>query len=198
MFHPRSATLARPSNHPDSRLAKLRRYLGLQQEHLAMFLGISRSLLANIEANRRPMSRAVYERAAPLLALLPDTPALAELAPPALPLPAAPAPGPLEARRDFCVWRATNLRYELRALTARATIANRWQQALPTLLATLQPPAPEPAPPGEWSRLTYPRLLVQQYAEAFLPDDASRNHLLRLQAEALETEAAALAALLEK
>ena len=107
--------MARPSNFPNSRLAKLRQHLGLQQEHLALFLGISRSLLANIEANRRPMSRAVYERAAPLLALLPDAPA-PELALPTLLLPAVPAPGPLAARRDFCVWRATNLRYELRAL----------------------------------------------------------------------------------
>ncbi|GAA4045357.1 hypothetical protein GCM10022409_34250 [Hymenobacter glaciei] len=54
--------MARPSNFPDSRLAILRRYLGLQQQELAGFLGISRSLLANLEANRRSMSRAVHER----------------------------------------------------------------------------------------------------------------------------------------
>ncbi|WP_210518651.1 helix-turn-helix domain-containing protein [Hymenobacter terricola] len=190
--------MARPSNFPDSRLAILRKYLGLQQQELAGFLGISRSLLANLEANRRSMSREVSERAAPLLVLLPEAALLAVLAPPTPPptLPAVPAPGPLEARRDFCLWRAANLRYELRTLHAQATIANRWQQAGPTLLAALPPAAPDPAPPGEWARLTYPRLLAEQCATAFTPDDAARYHLLRLQAEALETEAAALAVLL--
>ena len=133
--------MARPSNFPDSRLAILRRYLGLQQQELANFLGISRSLLANLEANRRSLSQAVHERAAPLLALLPEG-------------------------------------------------------ALPALLAALAPPAPDPAPPGHWLRDTYPHLLAEQCATAFTPDDAAQHHLLRLQAEAFETEAAALAALL--
>ncbi|MGY3088721.1 transcriptional regulator with XRE-family HTH domain [Hymenobacter sp. UYAg731] len=190
--------MARPSNFPDSRLAILRRYLGLQQEQLALFLGISRSLLANIEANRRAMSRVVHERAAPLLALLPESALLTVLAvpPPPPALPAAPAPGQLEARRDYCQWRAANLRYELRTLNHRAAVALRWQQALPALLAAMPPAAPAPAPPGDWARLSYPRLLAQQCATAFTPDDAARHHLLRLQAEALEAEAAALAMLL--
>ena len=119
--------MARPSNFPDSRLAVLRRYLGLQQQELANFLGISRSLLANLEANRRFLSRAVHERAAPLLALLPENARLVVLGAPVPPpaLPAAPAPGPLEARRDYCAWRAANLRYELRALDQRAAVAHR-------------------------------------------------------------------------
>lgn len=190
--------MARPSNFPDSRLAILRQYLGLPQQELAGFLGISRSLLANLEANRRSMSRAVDERAAPLLALLPESALHIVLAAPTPPatLPAAPAPGPLEARRDFCVWRAANLRYELRDLNTRAAVGQRCQQALPTLLAALPPAAPDPTPPGDWSRFTYPRQLVQQWATAFTPDDAARHHLLRLQAEGFETEAAALAALL--
>ena len=199
MFHAlASRIMARPSNFPDSRLAVLRQYLGLQQQELANFLGISRSLLANLEANRRGMSQAVFERLEPLLALLPESARLTVLAAPVPPptLPATPAPGLLEARRDFCVWRAANLRYELRPLHARAAVAHRWQQALPALLAALPPAAPDPAPPGAWVRLTYPRLLAEQCATAFTPDDAARHHLLRLQAEALETEAAALAALL--
>ena len=190
--------MARPANFPDSRLAVLRQYLGLQQQQLADFLGISRSLLANLEANRRSMSRAVHERAAPLLALLPEGAQLLVLAAPTSPpaLPAAPAPAPLEARRDYCVWKARNLRYELRGLLPRVEVARRWQTALPALLAALPPAAPDPVPPGAWSRLTYPRELAQFWATAFTPDDAARCHLLRLQAEALETEAAALAALL--
>ncbi|WP_345056923.1 hypothetical protein [Hymenobacter glaciei] len=120
--------------------------------------------------------------------------------PPAL--PAAPAAGPLDARRDYCVWRASNLRYELHALNQRATVAYRWQQALPALLATLPPAVSDPALPSDaasdWARFSYPRLLAQQCADAFTPDDAAQHHLLRLQAEALETEAAALATLLAK
>ena len=191
--------MARPSNFPDSRLAVLRQYLGIPQQELAGFLGISRSLLANIEANRRTMSQAVSERAALLLDLVPADARLLVLGIPQPPpaLPVAPAPGPLEARRDYCVWRARNLRYELKTLHQRAAVGLRWQTALPRLLAALPPAAPDPAPPGEWSRLTYPRELAQLWATAFTPDDAARHHLLRLQAEALETEAAALAVLLE-
>ncbi|WP_046245133.1 helix-turn-helix domain-containing protein [Hymenobacter terrenus] len=201
--------MARPSNFPDSRLAVLRQYLGLPQQELADFLGISRGMLANLEANRRSMSQAVYERAAPLLALVPEGALLVVLAAPVPPptLPTAPAPGPLEARRDYCVWRAANLRYELRALNGRANVGLRWQQALPALLAAMPPAAPDapdlPAPDASlatraaWVRFTYPRHLVQQWATAFTPDDAARHHLLRLQAEAFETEAAALATLLK-
>jgi len=191
--------MARPSNFPDSRLAVLRQYFGIPQQELAGFLGISRSLLANIEANRRSMSLAVYERAAPLLALVPEGARLTVLGIPQPPptLPVAPTPGPLEARRAYCVWRARNLRYELRTLHQRVTIGLRWQTALPALLAALPAAAPDPAPPGEWNRLTYPRELAQLWATAFTSDDAAQYHLLRLQAEALETEAAALAVLLE-
>nr|WP_230687455.1 helix-turn-helix transcriptional regulator [Hymenobacter ruricola] len=179
-------------------MAVLRQYLGIPQQELADFLGISRSLLANIEANRRPLSPAVYERAAPLLALVPEDARRAVLGIPQPPpaLPAAPTAKPLEARRDYCVWKARNLRYELQALHQRAAVGLRWQTALPALLAALPPAAPEPAPPGDWSRFTYPRELAELWATAFTPDDAARHHLLRLQAEALETEAAALAALL--
>ena len=73
-------------------------------------------------------------------------------------------------------------------------MGRHWQTALAVLLAAL---SPESAPPGEWLRRTYPRELAQLWATAFGPDDAARHHLLRLQVEALETEAAALAQLLE-
>ncbi len=176
--------------------ADVRRYFGISQADMAGFLGISQGQLANIEAGRRGLSAEALLRLNPLAALLPETPLpIAPLAAP-LPLPTAPTPGPLEARRDYCQWRAHNLRYELRALLPRAEVARRWRAALPALLAALPPAAPDPAPPGDWSRLTYPRELAQAWATAFTPDDAARHHLLRLQAEALETEAAALAVLL--
>ena len=176
--------------------AAVRRHFGISQEDMAGFLGISQGQLANIEAGRRGLSAAALLRLNPLAALLPESEPPAEAPAEPLPLPVAPAAGPLEARRDYCVWKARNLRYELRRLLAGVEIARRWQTALPALLAALPPAAPEPAPPGEWSRLTYPRELAQFWATAFTPEDAARHHLLRLQAEALETEAAALAVLL--
>ncbi len=200
--------MARPSNFPDSRLAVMRQYLGLPQQELADFLGISRSTLANLEANRRLLSRAVHERAAPLLDLVPEGALhlVLGIPPPPPALPVAPTAGPLEARRDYCVWRARNLRYAMHDLNRQAAVGLRWQQALPALLAALPPaaldapalPAPDatPATRAAWLRCTYPRLLAQQWATAFTPDDAARHHLLRLQAEAFETEATALQALL--
>lgn len=180
-----------------SLVAVVRRYFGISQADMAGFLGISQGQLANIEAGRRGFSVAARLRLDPLAALVSEVPPPpAEPLAEALPLPVGPAAAPLEARHDYCVWKARNLRYELRALLPRVEVARRWQTALPALLATLPPAAPDPAPPGEWTRLTYPRELAQLWATAFLPDDAARHHLLRLQAEALEMEAAALAHLL--
>lgn len=177
--------------------ADVRRHFGISQADMAGFLGISQGQLANIEAGRRGLSAAALLRLNPLAALLPNTPLPDEpLAEPPAALPVVPAAAPLEARRDFCVWKARNLRYELRPLHQRAAVGLRWQTALPALLAVLPPAAPDPAPPGDWSRLTYPRELAHFWATAFTPDDAAHYHLLRLQAEALETEAAALAVLL--
>jgi transcriptional regulator with XRE-family HTH domain len=192
-----------PSN---SLEAAVRRYFGISQATLAQFLGISQGQLANVEAGRRTLGTAAMLRLVPLAKLVPEVLPATTGTEPELPLPVAPAPGPLEARRRFCVWRAVNLRYELLGLTQRAIQGQRWQLALPIVLAALPPAAPEapdrPPPDASratlaaWARFTYPRLLVQQWATAFTPDDAARYHLLRLQAEALETEAAALAVLL--
>ena len=183
-----------PSN---TLVAAVRHFFGISQADMAGFLGISQGQLANIEAGRRGLSAAALLRLNPLAALLPEAPLPTEPLTEPLPLPVAPTAAPLEARRDYCVWKARNLRYELRSLLPRVEVARRWQTALPALLAALPPAAPEPALPGDWSHLTYPRELAQLWATAFGPDDAARYHLLRLQAEALETEAAALAALLE-
>lgn len=188
------ARFAVPSN---ALVAVVRRYFGISQADMAGFLGISQGQLANIEAGRRGLSADARLRLDPLAALLPASlPPTEPLAEP-LPLPVAPTAPPLEARHRYCVWKARNLRYELQGLLPRVEVARRWQTALPALLAALSPAAPEPAAPGEWSRLTYPRELAALWATAFTPDDAARHHLLRLQAEALETEAAALAVLLE-
>jgi hypothetical protein len=53
------------------------------------------------------------------------------------------------------------------------------------------------APPEEQATTAALRLWLARKGEAFQPAQAARYHLLRLQAEALEAEAAALGALLQ-
>lgn len=159
----------------------VRRYFGLLQSELAAYLGISPELVKHIEAGRRSLSSAVLLRLSSLARLVPD--ALPPL-PAALAEVPAPAAGPLAARRDYCLHKARRLRRELGQLLEQATYASRWHHALPTLLADASTAAPRTQ---AW--------LLRRPATTEA-DEAARYHLLRLQAEALETEAAALAALL--
>ena len=148
----------------------VRRYFGLEQQQLAAYLGVTRAQVAHIESGRRALSSALLLRLNPLaLHLPPDSDALA--APVGVLPPSAPAPDPkeLDWRRRQCLHRAARLRRELAPLLQSATYAHRWAAA-----------HPDAAP----------------HAAALTPADVARTHLLRLQAEALETEAAALAALL--
>ena len=184
-----------PSN---TLLAQVRKYLGLEQQELGDYLGISRQLIANIEAGRRSLTGPLLLRLNPLAALLPTKgPARPATPEPEHAPPAALAPGPLEARLDYCRHHAEKLRRELLKLAATQAAARRWQAVLPALLA-----APAPAeglvPPAEAARARQWLLARQQQAHATLhdPDEAARYHLLRLRIEALETEAAGLAALL--
>lgn len=168
-------------------LQAVRRHFGLQQQEMATYLGVSEAMIGHIEAGRKGLPGAVLVRLTPLALHLPAA------LPPA-PAPAdgssgfvSPAAGPLEARLDYCRHRATRLRRELRPLLHAAEVARRWQQALPALLADAAPGSPA----HRWL------LRRQEQATADLDAEASaRYHLLRLRAEALETEAAALAALL--
>ena len=148
----------------------VRRHFGLHQRELAQFLGVSEAMIGHIEAGRKVLPGALLLRLTPLaLHLPPDAgaaPAPAETLPPGAPLP---APAELDWRRRQCRHRAARLRRELTGLLQRATHAARWAAA-----------QPEAAP----------------HAAALTPADVARCHLLRLQADALETEAAALGALL--
>lgn len=178
-------------------IGAVRRYFGLSQQELALFMNVGRPIISHIEAGRRDLTLALRLRLLPLLKHLPAPPLLV---PDEEPLPAtAPAPeaAPLEFRRKLCLLRAQGLRLELRKLTARAAYASRWQQALPAVLADLEaaaallPPVPEEEDLGASIRRWLP-----SFARRFRPSHAAQYHLLRLQAEAYETEAAALAALL--
>ena len=84
--------------------------------------------------------------------------------------------------------------------------AARWQAALPDLLAALPPatrripdyltPEAGAAALRAWKLNVHPRLWLEQCATYLSPADIAAWHLLRVRAEALEGEAAALAALL--
>lgn len=171
-----------PSAHP---LAAIRRYFGLHQETLAAYLSMTPAQVGHLEAGRRTLKADATQRLLPLLQALP-----APNAPPNAEDPAArlapPDAAPLAARLDYCQHQARQLRRELTAFTQKLAIARRWQQALPPLLATA---ADERA--RAWL------LRRQEQAAADLDGEtAARYHLLRLRAEALEAEAAGLAALI--
>jgi transcriptional regulator with XRE-family HTH domain len=117
----------------------VRTYLGLTQEQLACYLGISRGQVAHAEAGRRVLSGEASRRLFLLAALLPaplgqgpgepaaESASSSELLDPAL----------LRRRLRRCTQRAANLRLELSQLDARVQLARRWQQLLPSLRQTL-------------------------------------------------------------
>ena len=181
----------------DTAIGAVRRYFGLSQDELSLFLAVSKSIIGHIEAGRRSLTSELGLRLLPLTRHLPAPPLLP---PDNEPLPAtAPAPeaAPLEFRRKYCLHKAQGLRLDLIRLTARAVYASRWQQALPAVLADLEaaaaalPPVPEEEDLNASIRRWLPAL-----TRRFKPSHAARHHLMRLQAEAYETEAAALADLL--
>lgn len=181
----------------------VRRYFGLEQHEMAALLGVSRAMISHLEAGRKALPGKVLLRLNPLAALLPaeTPPALSETE--LIATAAAPAPGPLEYRRAECLWKAGKLRRQLRAYTVRANHAHRWQQALPVLLAdvpeadlTNVPPLTDPEALRAWSNARNTRQRLHQLATELTPEETAAWHLLRLRAEALETEAAALAVLL--
>ncbi len=165
--------------------ATVRRYFDLTQTELGQYLKLTRGQIAHVEAGRHLFASGTE---LPLFALAAHLPA--PTAPPDPDDPAAhlalPDAAPLQARLAQCQHQARQLRRELQALTQQLTIARRWQQALPPLLAQ----APD-APARAWL------LRRQEQAAADLDGEtAARYHLLRLRLGALDAEATALAALL--
>ncbi len=196
--------MPRKRKYSDSLLAHVRQYFNIEQQDLARYLGVSRGLVAHIEAGRRGMSDAVFRRLTPLAEVVPDAPApsLDNAAASAEPVPLIPAPAflPLEARRDYCQHTAGQLRRALRPYAARVRYAARWQAVLPTLLAALPPLPPDPAAPAphsvEATYAAFMRRWLPAQAPAFTPAEIAEWHLLRVRAEALEAEATALTAII--
>jgi transcriptional regulator with XRE-family HTH domain len=199
----------RPGADPHSALAAVRQYFGLSQQDMAGWLGVSAAQASHLETGRRALPPEAAEALAPLLRQVPApgapaAPALrlasVALAAPTLAL-APPEVAPLEARLDYCQHHARRLRRLLRPLEAEATLAAHWAAAVPALRAALPPdpgPAHEPDATTNWlAWLTWHRhRWLAQRPTALPPDCSARYHLLRLQAEALDAEATALAALL--
>ncbi|WP_156176023.1 helix-turn-helix domain-containing protein [Hymenobacter terrenus] len=184
--------------------ARVRNYFGLSQAELARYLGVSEGFTGHLESGRRALpfklGQMLDALARPIPATFPplDTPpAPADLGP--------PEPAPLEARLDYCRHHARRLRRALRPLVAQAAYAARWRAALPTLRAALPPdPGGEEPPvhtgPGRWAAFLvwYRWRWLADRPTELPPSLSARYHLLRLQAEALEMEAAALEQLLER
>lgn len=176
--------MPRPANFSATPLAQVRRHFGLDQATLATYLGMGAGMVGHLEAGRKPLSLVATQRLLPLLQALPAPDAPARPDDPAAHL-APPDAAPLAARLAYCQHHAARLRRELTTLTQQLAIARRWQQALPALLA-------------ETEARAHPWLLRrQEQAAADLDGEAAaRYHLLRVRAEALESEAISLGKLL--
>jgi transcriptional regulator with XRE-family HTH domain len=184
--------MARSARFSDSLLQRVRRYFGLDQQAMAMWLGLTQPQLSRYESGERAMPLEVYEQLEPWRAQLPAEPLLT----PAL---GKPQRDPLAARLDYCQHHARRLRRQLKPLEARAVLAARWAAALPGLRAALPPaPSTEPDPATDWPGVLnqYRHRWLARRPTALWPEQSAQYHLLRLQAEALETEAAALQLLL--
>lgn len=192
-------------NSSDTAVAAIRAHFGISQQDVAAWLGVSQTNASFLESGRRGPSGATAEALAPLIRQLPPlTPnpgalRLASTAPaPAL---APPERAPLEARLDYCQHHARRVRRQLAPLEAQATQAARWAAALPALRAALPPnsgPAAEPDPAADWPawQTWHRHRWLDKRPTALPPDLSASYHLLRLRAEALEAEAAGLAALM--
>ncbi|WP_187632216.1 hypothetical protein [Hymenobacter lutimineralis] len=193
----------------DSWLAHLCAYFGLKGYELAQYLGVDAGQLSRIGTGQRTLSPAAAEALAPLVASLPSAaasaPATLRLASAASLAPtlalAPPEAAPLVARLDECQHHARRLRRQLAPLETQATQAARWAAALPALRSALPPdpgPAAEPDPARDWPawQTWHRHRWLDQRPTALPPHQSARYHLLRLRAEALEAEAAALQGLL--
>ncbi|RTQ45606.1 hypothetical protein EJV47_24250 [Hymenobacter gummosus] len=187
--------MARPATH--SSLSRLYTHFGLKAYELAQYLGITAVQLSRMNTGQRPYSQEAREGLAPFEAAL----EAATAAPPP-PVLEAPDAAPLQRRLRYCEHHARRLRWELRPLEEQARQAGARVAALPAVRAALAPdPGPENKPAV--SRATWPAWLnwfrhrwLGEYFTALPADLSAQYHLLRLQAEALETEAAALQQLL--
>lgn len=136
-----------------------RKRLGLSQELLASWLGVTRAVLAQVETGRRslPLGKMLQDlrldlAAQGLVLSPPGAPDPApQPAPPPLPVPAPPRP-PLQDRLAYCRYHIGRLRYELGQLQTKAARHEARLKALPALRA-YRGPVPNPAREENWLAL---------------------------------------------
>ena len=169
-----------PSPETSSLLPRLRAHFNLSQPELGHCLGLSRTMVSQVERGLRPL---------PLPASLPQAAlTLAYHNTPAAPEPEALDADALQTQQRACLHRAGQLGYELGQLPVRAAWARRRLAALPTLTAAL-------APMGAKS----PGWLAQFEADAraeLLRSGSTAQARLRARQAALEAEAAELSQVL--
>ncbi len=174
-------------------LARVRAWFGFQQAELALYLGISPALAQHLESGRRAPTADVLRALLPLLSHLPaapDAPATPAAGPPALPPGTfAPDAAGLDFRRRACLQQADRLWARAGQIEQRAGVAHHWARALPALLAAAAA-GPDP------TRAAWLADWLQRRARPLPVAAATRWHLLRARAAALEAEAAALQAAL--
>ncbi|MDO7847328.1 helix-turn-helix transcriptional regulator [Hymenobacter sp. M29] len=128
----------------DSTLRAVRKHFGLSQADLAEYLGIDRSLLTHIEANRRPLPLGATWRLLPLLSVMPPPHGTAPAE-----LPPDPAESTAKALKEL-QWRLRVCRVEVLKLELALDQqlprlkAARHRRVLPARLAVLPPRAPLP------------------------------------------------------
>ena len=184
--------MARPITHRTSRLGRVAQHFGLPMAEVASLLGVSPVQASQLAAGTRSLTREVSQRLAPFLDAVENAPATSETPE----VPTGPFdPAPLHARRAACLHEAENLRWRCRPLAAQAQVAANWAAARSGLLAALPPPPPAPDTP-EAVRLRYVHARLALAPTVLPPAEVAAWHLLRLRADALEAEAAALAAVL--
>lgn len=174
----RSAVLSLPG--------AVRACLGLTQQQLAEYLGVRRVRVAEAEAGTRPLPLAALPRLAALATCL------AAPAPPSAATATAtdvPDPLALRARLLAATAEAARLRQRLALAETQAAQARARLALLPALHAA--PPVAASAVGAAWLRV-----LALEAETALAEAGPAARVLLRLRAEALEQEAAALAALL--
>ena len=136
-------------HHSDSTLRAIRTHFGLSQADLAQYLGVDRTLLTHVEADRRPLPMVATWRMLPLLSVMP---------PPHGTAPADLPPDPAETTAttlDELQWRLKACRFEAQKLGQGLELqlprlqAARHRRTLPARLAVLPPRAPLPSLPDE-------------------------------------------------
>ncbi len=173
-------------------MAHVRAWFGLRLDELALYLGVSKSLIHAVELGRRSLTPAVSAALLPLLRLLPPPeevaaaeaaaraaaePVLPALTPTSLP-PGTPPPdaGELDFRRRVCQQQAARALAQAAALARQARVAARWAAALPALLPP-DPDDPTSAPlpdPDDFTAPPAARALAAALALAADPDDPTR------------------------